>query len=323
MKQKEHINIEESNAIKTIALLLVIWGHNHYLTPLGTPFLYWLYDFHVAVFFILPCFYKSREENFFPFLNKLTIRCIIPYTFFYFISLCVSLLFHKIDNIDFDVLVKGYFHFCGVTTDDAVGFQFVWFLPAFYIFSVIRYWGSNNKYINSVIIIIGLYIIVVGDDKRAIIYKESPLYISQAIYFYTLGVGVYHFNRLILYSKYIACFLFLVSSYAFMCNRFMYDDVIVTMTGFFVIWIIAHFLYKISIIQKIGGKSLIIYLVHIYFYCILDVFMPKSLIPQLIVFIFTVSTAYITSIIFDKKSTLKNIIFPRDMGDLKTLFCKS
>ena len=38
-----YISREDSIAIKATALLLVIWGHNHYLTPLNTPFLWWLY----------------------------------------------------------------------------------------------------------------------------------------------------------------------------------------------------------------------------------------------------------------------------------------
>lgn len=58
-----YISREDSVAIKATALLLVIWGHNHYLTPLNTPFLWWLYQFHVVVFFILPIFYDSQKNN--------------------------------------------------------------------------------------------------------------------------------------------------------------------------------------------------------------------------------------------------------------------
>ncbi|RGS47867.1 hypothetical protein DWX88_23360 [Bacteroides xylanisolvens] len=93
---------------------------------------------HILKIYRLGVLYPKKKQ-FKTYLKNLSARCLVPYTFFYATCLLVSLITRKIHYSGFIELMKGYFHIGGVTADNAVGFQFVWFLMAFYVFSIIRY----------------------------------------------------------------------------------------------------------------------------------------------------------------------------------------
>lgn len=216
MHTDTYIDKQEANAIKAIALLLVIWGHNHYLTPLGSSFGYWIYAFHVVTFFILPIFYEPKKETFSAYIKKLTARCIIPYTIFYVLCILLAFIANKINILDFSNIIKGYFKWGGVTAKDATGFQFIWFIPCYYTFSIIRYWGIRYRIINLFILLIGFYLIFIGDGERAYFHKISPFYISQAILYYTLGMIAFYLYSYINHFKWIGVFIFFISSIIFL-----------------------------------------------------------------------------------------------------------
>lgn len=314
-----YISREDSIAIKATALLLVIWGHNHYLTPLNTPFLWWLYQFHVVVFFILPIFYDSQKKQFKTYLKNLSTRCLVPYTFFYVTCLLVSLITHKIHYSGFIELMKGYFHIGGVTADNAVGFQFVWFLMAFYVFSIIRYIGSENKYVNIVFLLVGSIISLIGADNRAILNLNFPLYLSQTLYFYTLGCFAFWLNKHIKYCSCICLVIFGISSYLFFIGGVHYTDVFVTLTGFFFVWQSSKLFKRFGWFQAIGRLSLEIYLIHIYVYCILDIIMPHNWYCQLVVYVLTVVVSYFLAKLIHKCDVVRRLLFPNRIEDLKIL----
>ena len=57
-----YIDRNQSETIKGILILLIVFGHNHVLCPnteIGGMMDY-LYLFHIAGFFILPFFYKTN-----------------------------------------------------------------------------------------------------------------------------------------------------------------------------------------------------------------------------------------------------------------------
>ncbi len=314
-----YIEKEEANAIKALALLLVIWGHNHYLTPLQSTFGYWIYAFHVITFFILPNFYLPKEETFSVFLKKLTARCIIPYTFFYSICFITAFLLNKNASSNYIEFIKGYFHIGGVTTKDAVGFQFIWFIPCYYIFSIIRYCGNRYKYLKSLFIFIGLYLIFIGDDERAYFHRFIPFYLSQATLYYTLGLIAFYLNKYITHFKIIATLIFYISSIFFYLNNFYNNSIIIAISGFFFIWNISVFMKKLKIIQYIGINSFIFYILHVYVYYVIDLISPPNIISQIFCYLLTITCCLIITY-FINTSKIRSLLFPRSFSDFKSFF---
>ncbi len=314
-----YIDKQEANAIKAIALLLVIWGHNHYLTPLGSSFGYWIYAFHVVTFFILPIFYEPKKETFSAYIKKLTARCIIPYTIFYVLCILLAFIANKINILDFSNIIKGYFKWGGVTAKDATGFQFIWFIPCYYIFSIIRYCGNRYKYLNFLFIFIGLYLIFIGDDERAYFHRFIPFYLSQATLYYTLGLIAFYLNKYITHFKIIATLIFYISSIFFYLNNFYNNSIIIAISGFFFIWNISVFMKKLKIIQYIGINSFIFYILHVYVYYVIDLISPPNIISQIFCYLLTITCCLIITY-FINTSKIRSLLFPRSFSDFKSFF---
>ena len=101
----DFINIQQSNSIKAIIMLLIVLGHNHILAPNNesSHLFGYLYRFHVSIFFILPFFYNRYDCLCKEAINKIIVRNSIPYVLFF---LLCYLLYHFIIikdgfNLDF------------------------------------------------------------------------------------------------------------------------------------------------------------------------------------------------------------------------------
>ena len=76
-----YIDRNQSETIKGILILLIVFGHNHVLCPnteIGGMMDY-LYLFHIAGFFILPFFYKTNKTISIEHIKSLVVRNYVPF----------------------------------------------------------------------------------------------------------------------------------------------------------------------------------------------------------------------------------------------------
>ena len=151
------ISREASTAIKGLLMLLIILGHTEMLTPNYASgersFLYyWLYSFHVFIFFIFPFIYGNKKrafvngrridtdksymgwqlvdnQNVINDTKHNVIKLGVPYFVFFLFS---ALVFVVAGKGEFNVGGMLYAFFFGnePLIDKYAGFNYLWFLPA-------------------------------------------------------------------------------------------------------------------------------------------------------------------------------------------------
>lgn len=312
---------ETSDSFKAIVLLLIIIGHNKVLLPLAsTPFL-WLYAFHVAQFFILPSFYQRKEINLWETISKILTKCLIPYTIFYIITFILTFLFEN-NAIDILNLIKGYFHI-GVYPSESIGMQFVWFLPAFCLMSILDVIGKKYKYLHCLFFITGFWIAIQGDWYRAQLFRYIPLYIAQALYYLFLAKMTFLLVRYIPKSYIVCILIFIIVSILHWFSPVPFEDRILSITAFAAIWRVAHMLQSVRIIKDFGRKSLIIYLIHIYIYNAIAIVMPKTIYIGYVILFFTIGISYILARFIVHCPKLYSFLFPKSWHDWINTFSLS
>lgn len=315
------INKETSDCFKAIVLLLIIMGHNHTLFPLDSTSFLWLYSFHVAQFFILPSFYKRKEINLCRTIGKILARCLIPYTIFYIITFILTfLLFKKNDGIDILSLTKGYFHI-GIYPSESIGMQFIWFLLSFCMMSILDAIEKKYNYLYCPFFIIGFWIAIQGDWYRAQLFRYIPLYIAQAFYYLFLAkttfIGIRYIPKF-----YIICIgIFIIVSILHWFSPMIFEDRILSITAFSLIWKIASRLQSIKIITDFGKKSLVIYLIHLYVYHAVTIVLPNTTFCGYIILILTISISYAIALFLVRIPKIYSFFFPKSWNDWINTFC--
>ncbi len=141
------ISNEESNAIKGLLIFLIVLGHNSIFTNAFPGSFHYLYSFHVACFFILPCFYPPKHlkrERILNYAVRMYSPYIILFLLFFFVGYFANKLnLFKTDEINsegknlIDFLVAlfngGIYHI-----QKYIGFQYLWFLPVMFSFSIMK-----------------------------------------------------------------------------------------------------------------------------------------------------------------------------------------
>ena len=129
------IGRDESTALKAVLILLVILGHNKYLTGVNDmlPFRF-LYSFHVYAFFLLPVLYNHHHQSFAAFVWKNLKRFWVPYTVVFLALFAVSMpmvLEHDLPTI-IKAFLRGSFR-------DIYGFGGAfWFIPSMFLLLCVK-----------------------------------------------------------------------------------------------------------------------------------------------------------------------------------------
>lgn len=147
MKSHSLINKTDSTAIKGLAILLIIFGHNMFLAQYtedsGVHFHTWflvLYKFHVIVFFILPFLYGcklTKKREVLPVMKRDFIKMYIPYL--WFLVICVFEDYFINRHFDINGIIKAFI--IGGSQDlwnSAIGCKYLWFMPTMAIFLLWR-----------------------------------------------------------------------------------------------------------------------------------------------------------------------------------------
>lgn len=126
------ISREESTSVKGVAILLIILGH------IGRDFSslqFWLYSYHLILFFMLPFLYGKKEVSTTRLINTF-LRLYIPYLWVLIMCLTISLLIGYTEPRTPTEYIKALLVGSQTALKESVGFNFPWFMPAFFFSSL-------------------------------------------------------------------------------------------------------------------------------------------------------------------------------------------
>ena len=343
------ISRDASAAIKGFMMLLIIWGHTEMMTPnyaLGerTLLYYWLYSFHVYIFFILPFIYGSKNGQYdnkdeghlieLSFiraeLKHNIIKIGVPYFWFFCLSALAFILSGKGEFNPIGVLYAFVFG-NEQLMDKYIGFYFMWFLPAMLSLLTIKsVWYHSSMSIRRIIIAISAIIwllFILNVVTRHQIGMYVPFALSQAFCYIIYGLSCrWIIERQKPKKRLIPTTVLLVLLLTFLlfCSDGLNHNV-VNMTAtirlimpiaiFILLYSSRHILEKSSLLRFIGKYSLQIYLVHVFVINVLFMLSVRFLEPSLIlrVAIYVLATAFSSAIaVFLVKTPVFNkLLFPK------------
>jgi len=324
--KKEYVSFSESDAIKGVLILLILLGHNHYLAPEGELLYRFLYKFHVICFFILPFFYnKKKEWNFSNFKNVI-VKCYVPY--FFFFVLCAFIYFlasYDNKNFDFGKVFYAFFNGSQILIKENAGFNYLWFLPAFCAFSILKIcFDSSNKIVKLIIVFLAIILVFYPKFPRMYLFPYIPFAITQGFYFFAFGFVTWFFVDKIPYIKYIGAVVFIIFSFLFFLkdghiNVFPF---IFPATAFMFLLSLKELIVRIPYLQQLGKFSFPIYLVHVIIYNILERILVYSVLNAVVTYILTILLSVATAFLMTKIPFIQKLVLPKGYNDFKSLFVK-
>lgn len=202
------ISHDASTAIKGLMMLLIILGHTEMLTPNFAKgertFLYfWLYSFHVYIFFILPIIYGVKRDSIARRRGVIDgnsvlknskhnlIKIGVPYFWFFLFSTFIYLFVGK-GNLNIWGVLYAFIFGNEPLIDRYIGFNFLWFLPAMLALLFLKsIWYHSAVIVKMAIITISVVLwglTILGVVTRYQIGMYAPFAISHGFYFIIYGL---------------------------------------------------------------------------------------------------------------------------------------
>lgn len=304
------IDREESTCIKGLLMILIILGHNYMISNYSchNMIFFWLYCFHVHMFFILPLYYKNKSKPIHELIKKNVLKLYIPYIWFYCFFFVIYTHFYDI-KLDLIVFLKGLVPISIHNISNAVGVKYLWFIPVFLLYSIIIpiYKKINNKfkwYIVS-LAILGYIAKTFYQIDIILITTLSYLAISVLVYLifkkpkgYTLitSSGIFILLSILFFLKVNLHYLYLLSYPIFFWGTLLF---------------LKGYIKKIKIFYQIGQFSFPIYMIHFFINSIFEKLFKFSLTNGLFSFIATIAISYYIVYFLSKYPKFYNIIFPK------------
>lgn len=148
------ISREESGAIKGLLILLIVLGH------IGRSFgflQHWLYSFHFIVFFMLPFLYGQRSFNVRK-VGRSLLRVYVPYIWVLILCLLIALVTGYVELQSVQTYLFAFFHGSQALLKETFGFNFPWFMPAFFFLSLfLSILSEKRKWSSFLLILILVY----------------------------------------------------------------------------------------------------------------------------------------------------------------------
>jgi fucose 4-O-acetylase-like acetyltransferase len=329
--QKEYVSFSESDAIKGILILLIILGHNHYLAPKREPLFNFLYLFHVICFFILPFFYNKLKELSFNNIRDIIVRCYIPYFFFFILCTFIYVL-TSYDNEIFDFgkvcsSLYAFFNGSEVLLKENAGFNFVWFLPAFCSFSILKIcFDHSNKTVKLIIVLVSCVLVFYKEFTKDYLFPYIPFAIVQGFYFFAFGFVTWFLVNKIPYIKYVGAVVFIVFSFIFSFEGetehikvlfFIFPTI-----AFMLLLSLKKLIVYIPFLQQLGRLIFPVYLVHVIIYNVLEKILSYSILNAVITYVLTILLSVVAALFMTKISFIQKLVLPKGYSDFKSLFVK-
>ena len=283
----------ESAAFKGILMFLIVLGHNMFFSYSTEQFqgMGLLYSFHIQSFFLLPFFYPLKSLTKERFLNLLC-RYYVPF-FEMLIFLTLLKIFYtgKISGTFFEWLSCAIFS--GSYLQNFTGNQFLWFLPAMFLTMSLKEFftgcGKRGKIALSITgsIMCTIYLFGIPDHtasviqkiwnnaaylKYALIYLVSGLLLRQLTQEHFTGEEVKQYIIKLLYLLFfigVLCYFLnyfhlVLPRYHYHAESFIENVLRLIMPPLFlsILYIHRRKIGTLSILQKIGNASMVVYLIH-------------------------------------------------------------
>ena len=216
MNNTSIISREESASIKGFAILLIVLGH------IGREFSdlqYWLYSYHLILFFMLPFLYGKKDVSPTKIFNT-GLRMYGPYL--WCLILCASIAMaigytHIHTPLEY---LKAFITGSQTLLKGTYGFNFPWFMPAFFFLSLFLFIKDSHKKwakpLTALIFLYGLFIIYyLAATSPSNVYKLSCISRGAAYFFigYITSLFIFRYKtRLHTPSyRYSILFIFIIS----------------------------------------------------------------------------------------------------------------
>ncbi len=309
---------QDSASIKGFLTILIVIGHNHIVAPQNSPLMSYLYTFHVVCFFILPWLYNNKKELTPTNISNIISRNWIPYILFFIFSFVVFTLLEGKHPEVLNIL-SAFIIGSQKLLKENVGVLFLWFLPTFCTFSLLKIISDNKKWVRISLIVLSLITFCFSWIQAEWMRNHLPFGAFTAVQYFVYGIlvkGLIHWKE---WTKYIGAVIFIILSWLYWNKHIGYGIMFMPITGFMLILTVLPIL-KMKWLRAIGKYSLPIYLTHVYIYNALELIIPTTVIWGLLALILTITIAYFLSIAIYKIEFIRKLIFPRTFNEWKGIF---
>ena len=317
MNDLVYLDRRMSNAIKGILIILIVFGHNHVLCPntVSNGLMDYLYNFHIAGFFILPFFYDHQTKPTFRAIGKIIVRNWIPYTWICILCfICFGLLKH---HFEFSLeTVAAFFQGTQTPIKQHFGFVFPWFLPTYCSMSILLLFALNNRHIYWLLLILFLVISGLPYDVFYLLKNSVSFGLMLAIYYFGIGVLSFLLNKWSKYSKWIALCMFVVSSILYIKHISVFYLNIIFPISFFLSLLLAIPYINCRFLRLLGENSLGIYLLHMFLVNITFKMLPHTLFMGIIGFLISLFFPLLINVCIMRTKKLRMLLYPKNLDEL-------
>lgn len=298
-------------------MLFIILGHNKILCPNNSSQYCFLYSFHIFIFFIIPFFYNKMYSFSWDSFKKIVFTNYKYFNLFFLLNVVLFIFYNG--HVDVKEVIKAWFFPTPKTLKDAIGFTFIWFIPAFVSCSLIRV-CYNNIYTVIVRRIILLIAIVAGcfySFQMAYVFPNCPFALAIGFFYFGYGETCFLLCRECRFIKkqsvslvlfVIVCLLYFLWYRAYEAPMY-----VISYFAFFVLFAFRKVLSEYRFLRLVGTNSLFVYLLHIYIYnLIVKIYNSGTLFYGVVVYLVTTIVALIFSYILScvlKRLSLKNHVY--------------
>ena len=340
---------KDVDAFKGLLILLVVVGHNSFITRGMPDFNKLLYTFHVFLFFYLPFLFDVTGISCRALIDRL-VRYGVPYTFF--CVLAAALYFFSYgksgDSLWLADFVVGFGVGSAPLLGRVTGFQLYWFLPAIFTLFVFRSFaeGLDRKWKRVLLVVFCVLHGFIGLFPQ-VLKVYAPLGVLIVIFVYPVGIlcrlfwvrlsqaallrlGVISFIGL-LFSLLVADRLRIWINLAEL-RVYAVDNILmlllqdlISLFAFFAFLGLSSIYSRFDFLVFLGRNSLLIYLVHsLYFQFVIRALSGlrlDSISIGVVSLVVTVLLSMLSAHVLNSSKRLKGLLFPKNFVEWRKECC--